>query len=340
MIRSNTSLLKAVLTAALVLMTTSLFARINMTISSFGNYDFAGKHFYIIPADPNISPKDLEFKEYSQYVAALLRSSGAFEATDPATAEVCVLIDYLITDFNYVETVPVPIRDVVGKILTVDQSPDRSHTAVRSKDVYETVGYTSESKQVHKFRRVLNIYCYDNLDYEGDPDMLWKCNMVSDGSKNNLQIIIPALVYPVIGKAGQRVSIDSWLNEDVDWGGYIAFLYTMKDYLHASFPFYPVSVEPEARINYVIRNNGTLQVIVREVGPGKRVIAKDTYLSANGVDYPLTGADHIKVGGTNRFKEGETIFYVLKFQGVPADITSFDIVSPNKFTWSDIPLDR
>ena len=63
MIRSNGSLLKAVLTAALVMMTTSLFARIEMTISSFGNYDFSGKHFYIIPADQNISPKDLEFKD-------------------------------------------------------------------------------------------------------------------------------------------------------------------------------------------------------------------------------------------------------------------------------------
>ncbi len=331
---SSKGFLKAALTAILALTATMASAMyITATYNTFGTYDFTGKHFYIIPADPEISPKDLEFKEYAQFVSALFKSSGAIEAQDPALAEVCVMINYRLTDHSYVEVVPVPIRDVVGKVLKTEHTPDRG-VVTTAENIYGTVGYEDKVKEVRDFRRVLNIYAFDNLDYEDDPDMLWKCNIISDGSTNSLQYALPAMVYQIINHAGERISKTASVTIDAEWGGYKAFMKAMDNYPNALFPFF--TMEPNARINYIVRDRNLFRVTVREAGPGKRYIAKDTYLWADGISYPLVSVEYAKWDGTTRFKKDEVSFYNLIFQGVPEDVKTFDIVSPDKFEWRGI----
>ena len=83
-------------TLALLCLATSLLSaasKVNVTTNSFGTYNFSGKHFYIIPGSTSIDPKDAEYKDYANYVASMLRCSGAREVSDPTTAELCVLID-------------------------------------------------------------------------------------------------------------------------------------------------------------------------------------------------------------------------------------------------------
>lgn len=330
---STKNALKAALTAILALTATVASAKyITSSYSTFGTYDFTGKHFYIIPADPEISAKDLEFKEYAQYVAAIFKSSGAIEAQDPASAEVCVMINYLITDNSYVETVPVPIRDVVGKVLKTQRT--EHGTITTSENIYGTVGYESQEKAVRNYRRVLNIYAFDNLDFDDDPDMLWKCNILSEGSNNSLQQVIPAMAYQIITQAGERISKTTSVTTDAEWGGYKAFLKAMDNYPNALFPFQ--TLEPKARINYIVRDRNQFRITVRETGPGKRYIAKDTYLLADGIAYPLVAVEYAKWDGTTRFKKDEVYFYNLVFQGVPEDVKTFDIVSPDKFEWRGI----
>ena len=319
-----------------LLATTTLSARIVINVNTYSTYDFNGKHFYVIPATSDISPKDAEFKEYANYVKAILRTAGAVEAEDPATAEVCILFDYLITDESYVETVPVPIRDVVGKVLTINHSQDHQHASASVENVYGTVGYTDKDVQVNRFRRIVNIYAYDNLDYEGDPDMLWKCNVVSEGSRNDLHYVLPGMLYCLIDQVGGRGNKEYTLNDEAEWGGYKAFQAAMKYYEGASFPFQ--AVEENTRINYIVLHNNTLTVTVRQRGPGKRVIAKNSFLRCDGVEYPIAAVEHAKLGGTNRFSKEEIAFYQLVFQNVPSDIKVFDIVSPGKFEWNGITI--
>ena len=335
-------------------MATGLLAatKVHVTTNSFGTYDFYGKHFYIIPGSPSINPKDAEFKEYANHVASMFRSSGAIEVSDPALAEVCVLVDYLVTTESYVEQIPVPIRKVVGSVTTAQIAADEAQgrtrhgnhyttgdyaAVVTHRDIYETVGYQTEERQVDGYRRILNIYAYDNVDSDGDPDMLWKCNMMSFGSRNSLNSILPVMTYLNLFTPGKRVvEGKNWVDIDYGWSCYEAYTKTMKDYAHAWFPYR--KVEDKTWTYFMTRNHNEMTITIRQKGPGKRNVTMDTYLLANGVQYPVVAVDHIKAGKNVRIKEDENLYFTLTFLDVPEDVEVFDIICPGKFTWQNIAI--
>ena len=338
----------------LIFLATDLLAdtKIYVTTNAFGTYDFAGKHFYIIPGTPDINPKDTEFKDYANYVASMFRTVGAIEVSEPETAEVCVLIDYLITTDSYIERIPVPIRKAVGSVTTAHVSTDKVNekthngnqysygdytTVVTHKQIYETVGYKTEERQVNGYRRILNVYAYDNVDNDGDPDMLWKCNMMSFGSRSSLNSIVPVMTYLNLFSPGKRITEkESWVNIDYGWALYEAYQNVMKDYSHAHFP--GVSVEDKATVYFATKDRNAITVTVRQAGPGKRIVTKDTYLVINGETYPISSVNHIKMDRTARAAKDENIYFTMTFLGVPDDVESFDIVCPDKYTWRNIPL--
>lgn len=357
-------------TLVLLCLATGLFAatKVYVTTNSFGIYDFTGKHFYIIPGSPSIDAKDAEYKDYANHVGSMLRCSGAIEVSDPTMAELCVLIDYCITDHSYIERIPVPIRKAVGSVTTAHVSTDKTQrtetydsqvntqkiktkthygnnytsgdysAVVAHRTIYETVGYKTEEHQIDGYRRILNVYVYDNVDNDGDPDMLWKCNMMSDGSRNSLNSIVPVMTYLNIISPGKRlVEKKSWVNVDFGWGGYEAYTNVMKDYTHAYFPVQ--NVEANTWAYFVTKKNNTLTLTVRQTGPSKRKVTDDTYLVANGVSYPLASVNHIKTGRNVRVDKDEYLYFTMTFQGIPDDVTVFDIVCPDKFTWQNITLE-
>ena len=341
-------------TLFLLCLATSLLAatKINVTTNAFGTYDFKGKHFYIIPGSPSIDPKDAEFKDYANHVASMFRTVGAIEASDPSMAEVCVLIDYLITRDSYTEQIPVPIRKAVGSVTTTQVAKDQLQGNTRygnhyttgdykavlaHKTIYETVGYKTEERQVDGYRRILNIYAYDNVDDDGEPDMLWKCNMMSFGSRSNLNSIIPVMTYLNLFSPGKRITEhNSWVNDEYGWALYEAYSNTMKDYSHAFFS--GKEVENNAWVYFAVKNGDRLTITCRQAGPGKRIVTKDTFLAVNGETYPISSVDHIKMDRMERVRKDENLYYTMTFLGVPDDLKVFDIVCPEKYTWSNITL--
>lgn len=347
--------MKRFLLALLLLCTVpSLFAATKITVitNAYGTYNFAGKHFYIIPGSPAIDAKDAEYKDYANHVASMLRCKGAIEVSDPTIAELCVLVDYCITDHTYIEQVPVPIKKLVSTVTTARVAADKVDgktpkgntyttgdytTVVTQKQSYETVGYKTEEREVNNYRRILNIYVYDNVDNDGEPDMLWKCNMRSDGSRNNLNSIIPVMTYINLFSPGKRITeSESWVNDQYGWSLYEAYSNVMKDYSHAHFP--GVVVEDKVTVYFATKKGDKLTVTVRQAGPGKRIVTNDTYLVVNGETYPISSVDHIKMDRTFRAGKDENIYFTMTFTGVPDDVETFDIVCPDKYTWSNIPL--
>ena len=334
----------------------NLFAsKITVTTNAFGTYDFAGKHFYIIPGTPDLNPKDAEFKDYANHVASMFRSVGAIEVSDPEMAEVCVLIDYLITTDSYTERIPVPIRKVVGSVISSNVSTDKGqisekgthygntysygdyNTTVSYRQIYDTVGYKTEERQVNGYRRILNIYAYDNVDNDGEPDMLWKCNMMSFGSRNNLNSIVPAMTYINLFSPGKRITNhESWVNDEYGWALYEAYSNVMKDYSHAHFP--DIYVGDNATVYFAKKKGNAITLTVRQAGPGKRIVTKDTYMVINGETYPIESVNHIKMDRTVRVSKDDNVYFTMTFLGVPDDIETFDIVCPDKYTWRNIPL--
>jgi hypothetical protein len=88
--------------------------RITTSVNSFGNYSVSGKTFYIESGDKNVSSNDVEFREYANYVATSLKCQGATETYDKRNADMCVLVNYGISDESYTETVPIPIWGQTG----------------------------------------------------------------------------------------------------------------------------------------------------------------------------------------------------------------------------------
>ena len=356
-------------TLALLCLASSLLAASKITVktNAFGTYDFAGKHFYIIPASPDINPKDAEFKDYANHVASMFRYVGAIEVSDPEMAEVCVLIDYLITNESYIERIPVPIRKAVGSVTSTHISTDKQQgsqsydsqvntksikskthegnsyahgdylATVAHRQIYETVGYKTEEREVNGYRRILNVYAYDNVDNDGDPDMLWKCNMMSFGSRSNLNSIIPAMTYINLFSPGKRITNhESWVNDEYGWALYEAYSNVMKDYSHAHFP--GKFVGDNATVYFAAKNRDALTVTVRQAGPGKRIVTENTYVEINGEQYPISSVNHIKMNRTVRVSKDDNVYFTMTFLGVPDDFDSFDIVCPDKYTWRNIPL--
>lgn len=142
-------------------------------ISSFGDYDMSGKTFYILSGNANISNKDLEFIQYRDIIAQCMIRKHAIPTNDQDMADVCILMDYGITDKPNADT----------------------HSIMYSNRIY--------SKNVPEFRRVVNLYAYDNQDRTNEPIMLWKIHIYSDGYTNDLQAVFPFLMESAVNNIGK-----------------------------------------------------------------------------------------------------------------------------------------
>lgn len=160
-----------------------------VSINSYGNYNLDGKTYYIESGDEIISSNDLEFKEYADYLKKDLAIHGAKDTFDKENADMCILLNYGLVDESYQESIPVPEygRTTIASMVT-------NGSVTRFNYNYGTTGYHYEQKNVSKYIRIVNIYAYDNKKRDSEPIMLWKTNIKSAGSSNDLQKAIPHML--------------------------------------------------------------------------------------------------------------------------------------------------
>lgn len=214
-------------------------SRYEVEVNSFGEYDMTGKTFVIIPADENIPSSDLEFKEYSGYICKVLATTGAHEINNILDADICILMHYEITNQSYSETVSVPVWGKTGikSITTNSFSIGNSNTSASASVSaygntahgngnsftngisntttntsvnysYGISGYNNVQRHVDNYLRIINLYAYDNKETE-NPIMLWKSNIMSDGSSNDIRKIVPYMSYVAMEGVNNNTH-DSW----------------------------------------------------------------------------------------------------------------------------------
>ncbi len=199
--------------------------RYNIAVSSFGNLNLQGKTFIITPGDSAIHKNDVEFQEYANYVAQALETDGAFEIDESEPADLLIFITYGMTDESYSETVPIPIWGQTGisSISTTSKSSvatyntasrigntvngsgqgnATSNSTVKVNPTYGVTGYASVERKVNLFRRFLNIYAFDNMP-NNEISMLWKTNLISDGTSSDFRAVLPAMAFCSIGFNGK-----------------------------------------------------------------------------------------------------------------------------------------
>ena len=293
-------------------------------IQSFGNYNMDGKTFYVISADPKVSNKDLEFQEYKDYITQCLMIKNAIPCENSDSADVCILFDYGVVDKSYVANVPIPIWGIT--------------TTSRYINTIAT-GVLNSKEDIQDYRRVINLYAYDNKDRTSDPVMLWKTNISSQGTSRDLQEVLPYIAYAAIPYMGQQTNgIKTF---QVSPYKVEVFLIRNKYYLERGLSL-ASKVKEENDLPIIVHSisqdewSTTINIMTRGIFYFSQ-FKRPTYLVRNNQKYPIIGlytpcnelypSNPNLLGRGIEFKNGDNLiqlkFHTLLQKGDTCDIISY-----------------
>lgn len=336
--------------------------QVALSVNAFGNYDVHGKSFFIESGDPDIKRYDIEFQEYANYVARSLELQGAVLTEDREGADMCVLLNYGISDNSYVETVPVPIWGqtgissittttttagsadgfavqfgnlAVGSVSAVSQS--RSTTTVNPS--FGITGYSQIDYKVSNFCRTMNIYCYDNHQTV-EPVALWKTLVTSCGGSSDFRIIAPYMAYAAFGRMG--VSTEGKKTFAMLSNDYFYRLWKQDQLDSQGMTILPqvaaTTAYPELRIALVDQRVDETLVVVQKSGCLVEYgFLADTYLVQGASQIRIRSIDEMQLGQTFR-QECGVRYLTLRFPALPNPGQPFDLIQggDNGMTWRGI----
>ena len=285
------------LTAMIAVVSNVQSAVYTSEIQSFGNYCMDGKTFYVISGNPNVSNKDLEFLEYKDFVTQCMLLKNGILCENSDSADVCILLDYGIVDKSYVASRSVPVWGITGTSLVTTTcryisaaGTSLTSTAVSSVGISATLNYPVE---VPRYRRVLNLYAYDNKEKQEEPIMIWKTNILSEGISRNLLEVMPYMVYTGIHYMGKQTnSIKRGTISEYDMDVFfIRNKYHLRDDVHFVQPAVSNVTDLPIAVHSVVcdEKSTTVNLIARYV-PDKLTYPKfreQTYIVYKGVKYPI-----------------------------------------------------
>lgn len=315
-------------------------SRLQTSINSFGNYNLQGKTFYIESGNDKISSNDLEFLEYADYVAKSLKSNGANKINDKKNADMCILVTYEISDKSYTETVPLPIwgRTGISSISTTSRTLGTAYGTAQSNYLtstttnvipsYGITGYSSVDKKVTMFRRVLNIYAYDNKQ-PNEAIMLWKTNILSDGSSSDLRNVLPAMAFCGIEYLGKSNRETKNLSIFEDQENFLSWKEgSLPDPNVVSYPkFYSSNANPnKIVISKISRTtNETIIEFVAYNSDTWFTISPSTYIEFDMQKFKVISADNIKLGEMNDITKYRAWEFRLHFPAIPSNVDYINI---------------
>lgn len=293
-------------------------------VDHFGDYDVKGKTFYIESGDESVSNNDVEFKEYAGYCAENLKVFGAIETTDKENADICVLMNYCITDESYQETIPVP---EFGRTSIASTTTKGSTTTYQYN--YGTTGYHYVQNNVSNFVHVVNVYAYDNKSRDGDPVMLWKTNYKSSGSNSNIREVIPYMFYSfVFGRAYDDDNL-----RYVDQNDHVFNCWKQKKFSNPNFYF---GWDTDAVFHskddtdfgkiffYVEKKSDETIVCFLKGGCASYKISNELYIVYNGKEARVRSVDNCPLG--NKFtKECGDKYLVMHFPANLDNVNTFEL---------------
>lgn len=329
--------------------------RYPIAVNSYGDYSMNEKTFFIESGDKKLSSNDVEFREYADLVAKALQSAGANRTADKKTADLCLLLTYAITDESYIETIPVPIwgKTGVSSITTVSSTSGslyssplgsglksfRSRTSSTStvNPSFGITGYSSLDKKITLFRCVFNVYAYENNRSE-NPVMLWKTNLLSDGSSNDPRVVFPAMVFcgkEYMGKSSgmiKKLSVFEDQTDYLEWRGLKVSQPNVVNYPR----FVSTNANPEKiLIRRIIKNkNETIIEFVAFYSEYRSfTFSKGTFIEFGDHRYKVEAAENILLGSTVTVNESEKLAFRLIFPPIPAHLNAINISESQNSGW-------
>ena len=290
-------------------------------VQSFGNYNMVGKTFYVISADPKVSNKDLEFQDYKDYITQCLILKGAILCENSDSADVCVLFDYGVVDKSYVANVAIPIWGIT----------------ITSRYINTIVtGVLNSKEDIQDYRRVINLYAYDNKDRTSDPVMLWKTNIASSGISRDLQEVLPYIAHaaiPYMGKQTNGIKTQTISSCKIE-----VSLIREKYYLEKGLSLVSTVKETNGlplEVHSISQDewSTSINIIAKKmIGAFSfPTFKRQTYLVCNGQKYPIIGL-YNPCDGENLLGQGFELnhgdnWLLMKFHTLLQKGDTFDIIS-------------
>ena len=290
-------------------------------VQSFGNYNMVGKTFYVISADPKVSNKDLEFQDYKDYITQCLILKGAILCENLDSADVCVLFDYGVVDKSYVANVAIPIWGIT----------------ITSRYINTIVtGVLNSKEDIQDYRRVINLYAYDNKDRTSDPVMLWKTNIARSGISRDLQEVLPYIAHaaiPYMGKQTNGIKTQTISSCKIE-----VSLIREKYYLEKGLSLVSTVKETNGlplEVHSISQDewSTSINIIAKKmIGAFSfPTFKRQTYLVCNGQKYPIIGL-YNPCDGENLLGQGFELnhgdnWLLMKFHTLLQKGDTFDIIS-------------
>lgn len=162
-----------------------------------------GRVYSIVPADPELSPRDLRFAEAARIVEAALAKRGYTRAADGSTTDIVISLDAAVGEPESItETRPEPIYIEQGgyyrSVRVPVRSPDGGVTYVRSTiwapPYNRMVGMGSSTHTVTVYEKRLALTAFSReADSAGDLPQLWSVVVVCRDNSNDLRAALPAM---------------------------------------------------------------------------------------------------------------------------------------------------
>ena len=340
------------------------------TVNSFGNYSLIGKTYYIESGDDNIKTNDPEFQEYANYISLNLDGAGATRTTNRSSADLCILMNYGITDQSYNEDVPVPIwgQTGVSSITTNSRTNSSSNsylngagtysngalfgsvsgstygsrnttTTTRVEPTYGITGVVSVNRHVDSYRRFINIYAYDNK--ADSHDLLWKTNLISDGSSSDFRNVASYIIYSSREGTAKSYSDDVAVMKN----DYMFNCWKQGFFLNENVTVYPKASYDN--VDYcevaLVERLQNETIVVLDFHRENYYFFLSPYLciDAEGKHYNVIQADNYKMG--DKIVNYNRGYIRLHFPAIPSSINKISIVeykdkkySKHAWIWEDL----
>jgi hypothetical protein len=248
---------------------------------------------------------------------------NAIPCENSDSADVCILFDYGVVDKSYVANVPIPIWGIT--------------TTSRYINTIVT-GVLNSKEDIQDYRRVINLYAYDNKDRTSDPVMLWKTNISSSGSSRDLQEVLPYIAHAAIPYMGQQTNgIKTF---QVSPYKVEVFLIQNKYYLERGLSL-ASKVKEENDLPLIVHSisqdecSTTINIMTRGIFYFSQ-FKRPTYLVRNNQKYPIIGlytpcnelypSNPNLLGRGIEFKNGDNLIQ-MKFHTLLQKGDTFDIIS-------------
>lgn len=294
-----------------------------------------------------------------------MKSDGAKEINDKKKADMCILVTYGISDESYIETVPFPIWGQTGisSINTTSntsgsaygsasrignsvygsvQGNSSTNTTTRVNPSYGITGYSSVDRKVTVFRRVLNIYAYDNTQ-TNEATMLWKTNIISDGRSSDLRNVLPAMAFCGVGYLGKSSGETKNYYVFEDQENFLSWKEgTLPDPNVVSYPkFNSSNANPNNIVItkiYRTKNETIIEFVAYNSGYGWFRISPNTYIEFEKQQYKVRTAENIVLGEKNDITKYSAWEFRLIFPAIPsnADYINISEGEPSGWKWNGV----